>query len=796
MKYCTDTKRLAIGIYEFILTAKRGISPYLCKDENEPTPPLSLHNENVVFLDFSRSGYSFRLYCDIAASGENMTFPVRSLRGSPDKEEKSLSRGIGYILALMDRCTPTEVEDDKGYRFKIADPEKKSHVCISYVSSRGEIGEVHTETVGVNKLLSFFEKCAEALPDHAKAEIERVTVRMPSMKDAKFPYREMRDGQKDFIKAAYRTIAKGGELFAIAPTGTGKTVSALFPAIRAIGDGRADKAFYLTPKTTTAKAAKECLELFSENGVKVRGIVLSAKERLCQRRLSCRDGYNLCPTLEKNSMTKAVLELFSKNLAVVDRDSLLAVAEAYTVCPYELALSYSELCDVIICDFNYLFDTRVYIRRFFSNGGNFAFLIDESHNLADRAREMYSAKISKSDIDSILNDELIAEASAVRAAARELSASFQSILFPIIKDELREDKDGAKSGAYHSKSLPQELYSAFLKAKEATEAELTSSCRAKDEENGRRARRIKDYIYILDSFLGAMERFDEHYELFLFYENGMLSAEIFCLDTGVAIRQRLNLGRSAVFFSGTLSPIEYYKEILGADNSSGVLNVESPFAPEQLSVSVISHVSTRFNQRDDTLFSICRYIAATLSAKRGNYMIFSPSFAYCEKLYSAFTAKYPKIRAILQKPEMTSEQKRDFLAEFEKNDGTYLAAFCVTGGIYSEGIDLTGDKLIGAVIVGVGLPTPSFEREAISAYYDEKSENGKLYSYIYPGMNKVLQAAGRVIRCEEDRGVIVLIDDRFDDPIYKSCAPYLWRDMKYFTDPKALNEHIKSFWEN
>jgi Rad3-related DNA helicase len=343
--------------------------------------------------------------------------------------------------------------------------------------------------------------------------------------------------------------------------------------------------------------------------------------------------------------------------------------------------------------------------------------------------------------------------------------------------------------------LPEELYDAFIKAKEVIEGEILESYKAKDVERDIRIRLLKDQLYLLDDFTGAMESFDSHYEFFIFYRDGELEAEIFCLDTGEAIRQRLSLGKSTVFFSGTLSPIEYYKDILGGDRSSAVLEVDSPFAPEHLSVSVISHVSTRFNQRDDTLLSICRYIAATLSAKRGNYMIFSPSFAYCEKLYSAFRAKYPKIRTILQKADMTSLEKREFLEEFERDDGSYLAAFCVTGGIYSEGIDLTGDRLIGAVIVGVGLPTPSFEREAICAYYDEVGENGKLYAYIYPGMNKVLQAAGRVIRCEDDRGVIVLIDDRFEDPIYRSSAPYLWRDMKFFADPKALNEHLKDFWE-
>ena len=289
-------------------------------------------------------------------------------------------------------------------------------------------------------------------------------------------------------------------------------------------------------------------------------------------------------------------------------------------------------------------------------------------------------------------------------------------------------------------------------------------------------------------------RFDDKFEFFVFLEDGELRAKVFCLDTGGVIREKLDLAKSAVFFSGTLSPISYYKSVLGGDGASSTLAIDSPFAPEQLSVSVMHNVTTRVSEREKSLPAIVRIIAATLSAKRGNYMIFSPSFAYSEALFSLFKKKYPKIRAILQRPHMSESEKEEFLNEFSADDSSYLAAFCVTGGIYSEGIDLAGDKLIGAVIVGIGMPALSFEREAIAAYYEEKLEMGAQYAYLYPGMNRVLQAAGRVIRTESDRGVIVLIDDRFDDPLYKNIAPSLWKGMEFLEDAQELRERIDEFW--
>ena len=284
--------------------------------------------------------------------------------------------------------------------------------------------------------------------------------------------------------------------------------------------------------------------------------------------------------------------------------------------------------------------------------------------------------------------------------------------------------------------------------------------------------------------------------MFVFFENGKIRAKLYCLDTGPIIKKRLELGHGSVLFSATLSPLGYYREILGGDRSDEMLEVKSPFATDQLSVVIMDKISTRYSEREDTLSAVCRVIAATVSARRGNYMIFSPSFAYSDALSSAFSAKYPKVKVISQKKNMTAREKSDFLAEFEKEDGSYLIAFCVMGGSFSEGVDLVGERLIGSVVVGVGIPSLSYEREAIAAYYDERFDEGKQYAYIYPGMNRVFQSAGRVIRSETDRGIIVLIDDRFDDPLYKKSLPDLWSGVKFISGATELKDELVKFWQN
>jgi len=793
MRYDCEKDTVHIDAREAVAYARRGISGYTVPDEDEPVfgseglPKGFSHAERqTLTLPYEIGGYRLMITAHyLRAEGNEISIlcPVDRMAARRGREAKKQFRGEGFLAAaLWARAESVNTGTDI--------PHPLYTVNLVFYASDTRECEIEPESVSFSQLGAFLDKCLSALPEAIRAEIERVRVRLPSMKSVRFPYGKPREGQDEFIRTAYKTIARGGTLYAMAPTGTGKTVSALFPAIRALGAGKCDKVFYLTPKTTTAEAARDCISALCDTGAVIRTITLIAKDKLCKRGSVCREAKRLCPTTKENRIGEAIMALFDANITNVTPDDVSEFAAKYCVCPYELSLTYSELCDVILCDFNYLFDPAVYIRRFFSFGGRFTFLIDEAHNLSERAREMYSAEIS---LGELLCD-MLSELSPLRREAINAAATFSEVLYPLVRDEIRKDKDDIPHGAYHGSNIPGELYRIFDRLVAVGEDELYMAYSARDDEKDARIAYIREYLYNIRKFHSALARFDDGFELLVFLDGDTLRAKIYCLDTGGVIRSRIELGHSAVFFSGTLSPISYYRSVLGGDRTSATLAVDSPFAKEQLSVTIMNKITTRYSEREDSLLAICRVIAATLSAKRGNYMIFSPSFAYSEALCEAFRKKYPKIRIILQKPRMTDKEKDDFLAEFSKEGTGYLAAFCVMGGIYSEGIDLVGDKLIGAVVVGIGMPALSFEREAIAAYYQEKLESGTEYAYLYPGMNRVLQAAGRVIRSENDRGVIVLIDDRFDDPLYKKIVPKLWDGMQFLGDPKLLRERLDEFW--
>lgn len=785
LRYDKEKNTVHISVREFVSTARRGISPTLPCDDEEPSFKKPSKAEAELLRGMTSREISLTVDGEIplcihgTAVGDGCVTLVCSTDGTPRREDKAQVRGEGFLLCYM--------------LYKSSSEKYPPTLSVIYINERDGSTVSVEERPSARKLEDFFGRCLISVKLYARPQVDRVTERLPSMAGMRFPYEHIREGQREFIRTAYKALARGGRLYASAPTGTGKTVSVLYPALKALGDERYDKVFYLTPKTTTAKAAKECIELFATKGAVIRAITLSSKERCCERGLLCRDDRRLCEGSKCNKLPDAVLTLYDKGLAVIGGNEIGEVARKFGICPYELQLAYSELCDVVICDINYLFDPKVYIRRYFTEGGRFAFLVDEAHNLPDRAREMYSAELSTSELRDALLDGRIGEHSALFLEIAEGRDALDELLRPYLREELRERHDGVLAGAVDLSEPPAKLYEIVERMTLGAEVALHKLSADKNAERGTLSF-VKDLYYKLKKVNDTLQLFDDHFKCFIFQEGDTLRFKLFCLDTGGVIADKLDKGYSAVFFSATLEPINYFKTLLGADGTSDELAVGSPFDPSQLSVSIVDNISTRHSERERTLGAICRTIAATMSARRGNYMIFSPSFEYCEALYNAFRAKYPRIHALCQTRGMTDAERRAFLDAFESDDKNYLVGFCVMGGIYSEGVDLVGDRLIGAVVVGIGMPSLSYEREAMSAYFEDRYEQGKQYAYIYPGMNRVFQAAGRVIRREEDRGVIVLVDDRFADPIYKKSIPSLWKGMRYIDDAKALKERIEGFW--
>lgn len=793
MLFDRENRVFRIACREFVAIARRGISESVPVDDDEPrfsdTERIARRkyfaNAPIQKLcyTFSCGDNVFELTAraDGIDEGHVLSFlcPTDASPSHPPKEWTAQMRAEGYVAAhAYLACTAGEAAT---LRFLYVNVERDEEVTVD-------------ERVSAKTLAAFFEKCRLALARFAEPAIDRVSVRLPSLSRLAFPYPSMREGQEVFIRAVYRNIARGTRLYAEAPTGIGKTVSAIYPALRAMGDGKCDKVFYLTPKTTIALAACECLQRLGDHGAQVRGVLLVAKEKICQNRTICRESRGACEFLRKNRLAEAALSLFREKKTIVLPQDVRRCAVAHGVCPYELSLTYAELADLVVCDFNYLFDPTVYLRRFFDTGNNYAILIDEAHNLPDRASAMYSAQIDDDALDGF--SPAIGESSSLRTEAHAIAEEVRHVLRRLLADGLHKDDTGEVYGSAHGRSVPPSLDESFRKLLRLSENELFRAYADKTNDKEAHIREVRAYYYRIRGFVDILDRFDEKYEWFAFLEHGTLTWKLFCIDPSGVIDQRLRTVGSAVFFSATLSPISYYKSLLAADGTSEVLAVDSPFDPRRLSVSIMDRINIRAADRDRTLPSVIRVIEATIAPKRGNYMIFSPSFVYNEMLAAAFRKKHPNIRVMEQTRGMSEEARRSFIDAFSENDPSYLIAFCVMGGIYAEGIDLCGDRLIGAVIVGVGLPQISFEREAMCSYFDERFDAGKQYAYVYPGMNKVLQAAGRVIRREEDRGVIVLIDDRFADPVYKKSIPTLWHGLKFVGDAKGLHMLVDRFWHS
>lgn len=779
-----------MDVKEFVTLARRGISEHVPTDDAEPRTAPHLrdmrarrfgHDEAKPLTGLvTTDSYTFCLHAHADRMGDGeltLLCPTEASVNHPPKEFVTQMRAEGYVAAYLYANAQALPSVKVRYLYINVNSEEEKEVC---------------EQVSLARLVTFLKRCLCKVELFAAPAVERVTERLPSLCRLAFPYAHVREGQDAFMKAVHRAVSRGGRLCAEAPTGIGKTVSTLYPALRAMGEGACDKIFYFTPKATAAEGVRSCLCDLCDRGAKLCAVVLLAKEKMCQNGLVCRERKDACDNLKCNRLAEAALSLYREKKPVAVREDLRRVAKQYNVCPYELGLTYAELCDVVVLDINYLFDPAVYIRRFFDVGSRYALLLDEAHNLPDRVRDMYSDEISSDDIGCSAFD--FGEHNRLSAVKKTAKDDFCNLLFAFLKDNTRKDADGNEISFAHGRELPDALYRIFLPLCEAAEEEVFHALRSKEADRDARLAAARGYYYRIKSFTDVLLRFDRGYEWFMYREGDTARLKLFCIDPATVVEERLSLGRSAVLFSATLSPMSYYKTVFGLDRSAETLSVESPFDPTRLSISVMDRISTRFSEREHTLSAVVRVIAATVSARRGHYMVFSPSFAYSDALCSAFRAKYPKIRVLRQTSGMTEEEKQAFLSAFDESDPSYLVAFCVMGGIYSEAIDLCGNRLIGAVVVGVGMPQISTEREAISAYFDEKYEMGKAYAYVYPGMNKVLQAAGRVIRTEEDRGVLVLIDDRFADPVYKKSIPKRFHGLKFVSDAKGLKMLLDRFW--
>lgn len=711
--------------------------------------------------------YEEERLCALTLRAETLSDPD----ALPEEEARFL-RGYGFLLLWL-----TGGEGEVALSLEIKSIPFDKSVVISEKPARAAVRR-------------FFARVSEALREDAAREIERVVLRLPTLLSVPFPYGEARGGQKDMMAAVFSAAKHAHTLFAVAPTGTGKTMATLFPAVRALGGGFIDKVFYFTPKNTSALAAQEAAELLRAHGAKIRAVHIGAKERLCRGRRERGSCYG-CEKKRgvKSKEREAIEALLAADKAAITEEDIVNAAETYGICPHELALDYSHYADLVIGDYNYLFDSGAYLRRYFDEGGEYLFLIDEAHNLPDRAREMYSGELTGETLDSLVT--LFSPSARLKEIAERLRAVFLKTADAMLKDELREDENGMPVGFFSTSSLPVPLLRALEKSTEIFMREVRPRGKTEDAAS----RLLRETVYELSYLLKKLEAYDSHFVTYAVREGETRRIRFYCVDPSTLISQRLDKGRAAVFFSATLSPADYYRSVLCGKRSTLKIEVPSPFDVGAVCTAVVEHVSVRAAAREDTLPEIAKIIVSAMRPRRGNYLVFCPSFAYLERVAEAFSKLSPKTPTVVQKRGMSQREREAFLDSFKEDRQGYFVGFAVTGGIYSESVDLVGKRLIGTVIIGMGLPQVSAEREVIASYYQDLTEEGKEYAYLYPALNRIMQAAGRVIRTEEDRGVIVLIDDRFRDPICRKIFPPTWKHLKYVSDRAALTSHIAKFWE-
>lgn len=608
-----------------------------------------------------------------------------------------------------------------------------------------------------------------------------------SIKSLEFPFPAYRKGQKLLAFNVYKCIQDRKRLFAQAPTGTGKTMGVLFPAIKALGEGTIDRIFYLTAKTTTRAIAENACKMLFEQGLRLRMLTLTAKDKLCPHPV--RDcSPDKCMLIQGYpSRSKKILKELLKKHDVFNRDNISVAAMRHGLCPFELSLDLALHCDLIICDYNYVFDPRVYLRRFFQQKGReeYLILVDEAHNLFDRAREMYSAAIERNRIvgmASLVKEDLPTVCRALRSISRALRA---------IEKETKESWLEAGGTEYYAASdMPVSLEAPVLDF--ITETEhwmLTRGAEEKEYED-----ELITLFFDLLHFKNILEVYSKEYRTLITGSGSRLRLSLMCLDPGITLNGYMNAARSVVLFSATLSPLSYFRNILGGRDGDVTLRLPSPFPRENLLVVNEDCVETRYRLRERYLERVARAIHAWTCSHVGNYMVFFPSYKYLLDVLEIFKEFDGEFEILCQEREMDEPSRDAFLSEFDAYGDITRIGFCVLGGIFGEGIDLTGDRLTGVVVVGVGLPQVCPELEIMRSYYQEHSGAGFHYAYSYPGLNRVLQAAGRLIRAETDRGGLLLVDSRFAQSDYQRLLPDEWNPIPRTSHGIDIRKIVADFW--
>ena len=787
--------------------------------------------------------------------GENYALVVEGRADGIFRQEEAVVideiKGTYRELAGMKAPMPLHLAQAKCYAYMYGSREglKQMRIRLTYCHIPTEDIRYFYEDDTIEALEQWFGELIGAYRKWSDYTWEWKRTRQRSIEGLAFPF-PYREGQKELAAHVYRTIYHGKKLFLEAPTGVGKTVSTLYPAIQAMGKGMGEKLFYLTAKTITRTVADDTLELLRQKGLHLKSVVLTAKEKICfMEQTECNP--DACPYAKGHydRINDAMFELLTGQESF-SRAQIERFAQRYNVCPFELCLDMSLYADAVICDYNYLFDPDIHLKRFFGDGvgGDYIFLIDEAHNLLERGREMYSAVLYQEQLKGLIREikqtvlSEMAEKKRKSGVSGQLELDMTQIMTGTSEtSEPEEDRmeDGERlrpSGRprraksllvrqgyadkllYHLDQCGREMLAmkrkcegglvveeidGFVKALMRLYSALDDYLSKQEEEKIPVRELLLDFFFEVRHFLEMYELADDNYVKYTqLEEDGGFLLKLFCVNPRENLKNCMMRGRSAILFSATLLPIQYYKKLLGGEKEDYEVYARSVFDPEKRGLFLAGDVTSRYARRSEEEFgTIARYIEEIVKNRHGNYMVFCPSYSFLRAIYEKYTERCAgeDRECLLQSESMSESDREAFLARFQREDGEpqdrTLIGFCVLGGIFGEGIDLKNDSLIGAVIVGTGLPQVCFEREILKEYFDEDGENGFDYAYRYPGLNKVLQAAGRVIRTVEDVGIVALLDERFLQPAYRRLFPREWETFETVT-VDTVSKRVERFWNS
>ncbi len=701
--------------------------------------------------------------------------------------------GITYIdeiktttlpLELLRRQEAVHLGQAKCYAYLLLhtmeNPPPRLGIQLTYFQLDSEELERSRMVFTAGEIDAFFDDTIRRYADFLRFEREWAVIRNTSIAQLPFPYPAYRPGQRKLAGAVYRVIGAQKRLYVQAPTGIGKTLSTLFPAVKAITGHGLDKMFYLTAKTVTRTVAQEAVEQMLDRGLRLKSLTLRAKEKICFCEAPLCNPVD-CPYAKGHydRVNSALLELLEGH-DLITPAVIEQIARAHRVCPYELSLDASLWVDLVVCDYNHVFDPVTYLRRFFDGEEQkrYVFLIDEAHNLADRVRDMYTAVIRKSPFSRLsrqLRDK-DAASSALRKAMRQVNR--------YLLDARREMGERSHRAEREPDAVLGALLALFAEAAEEW-LPLHEGHALYDE--------LLELLFAVGAYQTIAEVYDERFITLTQAEEGEVTVTQMCLDPSAIIGQRLGNAVSCVLFSATLTPLPYYREILGGGVEDPMLCLPSPYDPGRLLLLAHAGISTKYRDRAASYLPIAKTIHAAIQFREGNYLVYFPSYDYMQKVADCFTQLFDDTEVLIQTSRMTEEEREDFLHRFDQANPHTLVGFCVLGGVFSEGIDLKGDRLIGAIIVGTGLPGLSMRQEQIREYFDQLNGQGYDYAYVYPGMNKVLQAAGRVIRSESDYGLVLLIDTRFDTIQYRRLFPEHWSHLRFLHHQDQLEHALREF---